>query len=92
MSRLDTAYDPDPLQEGDRVRVRLSGECPAHSDPALAFLDGAPGRVAADPGGFTGERHPLFVEFTPRILVEDDPAGFGSYFGAALCRSEVERL
>jgi hypothetical protein len=27
MDALDSAYDPDPLGVGTRVRVRLSGEC-----------------------------------------------------------------
>jgi hypothetical protein len=89
-SDVDALLGLAPLEVGQRVRVRLGGECPVHSRPDLAFMDGAIGVVVPDPAEQTGPRHPLFVEFTPWIRVEGDMAA--PYSGAALCSAELERL
>lgn len=90
MNDAEALLGLSPLTVGTRVRVRLSGECPVHSRPGLAFMDGAIGVVVPDPAGQTGPRHPLYVEFTPWIRAEGDM--LAPYSGAALCAAELERL
>ena len=64
-SNLDQAWDPDPLQIGDRVRVRLSGECPvAHRLSDQPSVHGATGRVYS--AYVRSDSHPYTVRLNPQ--------------------------
>jgi hypothetical protein len=83
------AWDPDPLLEGDRVRVRLSGECRAPTILHCPDLHGARGDIEA-----------VLPEIDHRYLVRCE-RGFPAMLADGtrrpvfvwfLARTELERL
>lgn len=105
---LDAPYDPDPLQPGDRVRVRLSGEAEGIevgrlTDGSLTVsltwdqlgcMDGARGTVVK----VRGSRRPYGVIFddpcpeTPAMHVVGDRVRRFRITRWLLARTELERL
>lgn len=86
--RDDESWDPDPLKVGDRVLIRLRGECPGtlthdgRCRPHFPGYDGRPGRVTF--------LHDCFVpgpDGHRYVVLCNDPMGESRY-----ARIELERL
>lgn len=85
-------WDPDPFVVGDRVRVRLSGECRYQDDPNSWFLhfthwaQGLQGEVVeVDPNIRNGHGCRVVIEHECQSLGVTKHAGW-------LARAELQRL
>lgn len=94
MSELDLPYDPDPLEKGTRVRIRLSGECRGWDAadgrlvPHYAPLDGRDGVVlhrGVVRSGWSDDAPSH--QYSVRVGQGPHPYGWGWF-----ARAELERL
>lgn len=99
----ERAWDPDPLQPGDRVRLRLSGECPDCPEEMAPLVEGAPATVTACPYGHGAVLRPPDGECYRHVHAPghvysvrlDQPVRTpenGWMLGGCLARAELERL
>lgn len=92
MRDLDAPYDPDPLRAGDRIRVRLSGECrgeiiAGQRFPHFASEDGRTGEIrGCTPATEGGHDYDVYLD--------EIPGGTGhlAYRWMGYARTELERL
>ena len=99
-SDLDRPWEPWTFKVGDRVRVRLSGECrwarfsKALGDGHLPVEDGLEGEIVDWPEGWPrGGGHDLAVWFdSPPLLVDPDTGVPGYLTRASYAAIELELL